>query len=308
MDHKKQPSPIILNWGIVLKGILGGLSNSIAVMVSSPLDVLKIRFQTQGELSKSKPKAYKGLINGALLIIKEEGIGGLFKGLTISVVREMTYTSTRFALYEPIRRLLHRNSTVEEIPLYSKITSGLISGAISAACFNPTDVLKIRFQADVTGVRYNGILDALNSIVRQEGFINGLYKGVSTTMIRSALLTSAQLASYDHSKYLLIQKYGLGNHIGTHFCASFFAGFITSLVTNPVDVARTRIMNEKVLPGNFPTYNKNAFITMWKIYSTEGISGLYKGFIPSYTRMGTCTIIALVTYEQLRIAFGIPTL
>jgi len=79
-------------------------------------------------------------------------------------------------------------------------------------------------------------------------------------------------------------------------------------VSNPFDVVRTRIMNERVFPGSFPKYSPNPFITLWKIFSSEGLIGLYKGFVPSYTRMGTCTSIVLVVLEQLRVLAGLKTL
>lgn len=57
-----------------------------------------------------------------------------------------------------------------------KVVSGLTSGALAAAMFNPTDVLKIRFQADVNGTRYRGVIDAVKTIIREEGLKEGLYK------------------------------------------------------------------------------------------------------------------------------------
>eukprot|EP01119_Soliformovum_irregulare_P013246 TRINITY_DN3514_c2_g1_i7.p1 TRINITY_DN3514_c2_g1~~TRINITY_DN3514_c2_g1_i7.p1 ORF type:complete len:111 (+),score=29.55 TRINITY_DN3514_c2_g1_i7:533-865(+) len=101
--------------------------------------------------------------------------------------------------------------------LPAKITAGLISGATAAAIFTPTDVLKIRLQADVTGTRYTGLMNALQTIYKMEGLRNGLYKGVGITILRSALLTSAQLASYDHSKHTLITQYGAKDQFLTHF-------------------------------------------------------------------------------------------
>lgn len=44
------------------------------------------------------------------------------------------------------------------------------------------------------------------------------------------------------------------------------SGFVTSLVTNPVDVCRTGIMNEKVLPGQARQY-PNLFYTFWKVWN-----------------------------------------
>eukprot|EP01116_Phalansterium_solitarium_P023756 TRINITY_DN8492_c0_g1_i1.p1 TRINITY_DN8492_c0_g1~~TRINITY_DN8492_c0_g1_i1.p1 ORF type:complete len:310 (+),score=68.78 TRINITY_DN8492_c0_g1_i1:547-1476(+) len=295
---------------VVIKGILGGVANSVGATVTSPLDVLKIRFQTQGELHSGAAKTYNGVIGSAKVIVRDEGVRGLYKGLTVSIAREMTFTSARFALYEPFRKhlsVLLDNRSDGGSSLRTKIVAGLASGLIAAAMFNPTDVLKIRLQADVHGTRYPGVWHALRQIVRTEGIKDGLYKGVTTTMVRAALLNSAQLASYDFAKHRFIDAYAFRDSMLTHFIASFFAGFVTSAVTSPVDVARTRIMNEKPAPGQ-PRVYPNLLLTLYKIVTSEGLFGLYKGFVPSYTRLGTCTVVALVVSEQLRILLGIPTL
>jgi hypothetical protein len=45
---------------------------------------------------------------------------------------------------------------------------------------------------------------------------------------------------------------------------SMFAGFMTSLVTNPVDVVRTRIMTEYAAPGQPRTYS-NPFTSLFRV-------------------------------------------
>ncbi|ELR14767.1 carrier superfamily protein [Acanthamoeba castellanii str. Neff] len=125
-----------------LRGMLGGTSNAFAIILVSPLDVLKIRFQTQNALTKAgAPKTYDGILKGAVTIVSNEGVRGLFKGLSVSMLRELTFSSARMGLYEPIRNYLVGPGQ-KEIALGQKILAGLMSGAIAAAVFNPTDVLK----------------------------------------------------------------------------------------------------------------------------------------------------------------------
>lgn len=136
--------------------------------------------------------------------------------LHISILRELTFTSTRFTLYEPFRAIFEGKERGREASLSSKILSGLTSGAIAAAIFNPTDVLKIRFQADVKGTRYKSLLHGIRTMYKEEG-IKGFYKGVSTTIFRAAILTSAQFSSYDHSKHILIKYFDFSDNLLTHF-------------------------------------------------------------------------------------------
>jgi hypothetical protein len=106
-------------------------------------------------------------------------------------------------------------------------------------------------------------------------------KGVMTTVLRSALLTSAQLASYDHFKHALMKTYHFKDNISTHFTyvlnnssilntnrASMFAGVMTSLVSNPADVVRTRIMNEWNTKET-AKYSRNPFVTLVQVFTDK---------------------------------------
>ena len=63
----------------------------------------------------------------------------------------------------------------------------------------------------------------------------------------------------------------------THFASSFGAGTCATLLSQPIDVFKTRLMNAK--PGEF-----NSFGALIKFTAQSGISGFYKGFIPGGCR------------------------
>lgn len=64
----------------------------------------------------------------------------------------------------------------------SRLLAGCTTGAMAVALAQPTDVVKVRFQAQVsTGAankRYHGTMDAYRTIAKEEGF-RGLWKGKS---------------------------------------------------------------------------------------------------------------------------------
>lgn len=61
-----------------------------------------------------------------------------------------------------------------------RIAAGTSTGTLAILSAQPTDVVKIRMQAEVktqgAKSRYNGVLDAYRTIARDEG-MRGLYKG-----------------------------------------------------------------------------------------------------------------------------------
>lgn len=154
-------------------------------------------------------------------------------------------------------------------------------------------------------MRYKNTFDAFRKIIQSEGFL-GLYRGIIPTVQRATLLTAVQISSYDHIKHLLLRKRVLGEGIGLHLTASFIAGFITAFAVNPMDVAKTRIMNENLHAKETTDLNYRSALQTYKvIFRTEGMGGFYKGVIPSWLRIGPHTVITFLIFEKLRSIVGL---
>lgn len=158
--------------------IKAGIAGSVCALVSASLnglDVTKIRMQNQ---SCAHIK-YTGLIPGIRVIFREEGFGGLSKGVVASMMREICYSSIRMGAYEPIRHLLtHEDVDPAHTSPLIKYFSALISGGAGSALANPFDLIKTRFQSQLPGepLPYRNTFAAFPDIVAHHGF-GGLYKG-----------------------------------------------------------------------------------------------------------------------------------
>ena len=77
-------------------------------------------------------------------LFKAEGMGGIYRGLSASLLREMTYSSIRFGMYEPIRDKFQKAGPTDSnaYRIVTRIGSGLTAGGIAAALCSPTDLLK----------------------------------------------------------------------------------------------------------------------------------------------------------------------
>ena len=184
--------------------------------VTHPVDTIKVRLQLQGELGKravempssaaSTPHTlkYNGFLRGMGTILKDEGINGLYKGFSASLLREASYSTIRMGLYEPIKDALHisslslpamdknGNPMPYREPLWKKIIAGGISGMVGAAIANPTDLIKVRMQAE-SGKITKSVFQITMDIIKAEG-VKGLYRGVGPTTQRAIILTASQLA------------------------------------------------------------------------------------------------------------------
>ena len=262
------------------KTLISGAVCASASAILNPLDVTKIRLQNQ----KSGPVIYTGLIQGSLLILKEEGLlRGWGKGMEPSMWRELFYSSLRLGLYEPIKTVIGGKEG-QDVSFVAKYLSALFAGFFGAAIANPFDLIKTRFQAvlPTEAKPYKNTIHGVISIYNSNG-MSGLYKGWIVTSSRAAILTSAQLGSYDSIKNNIIKKYfNIEEGILLHFGSSMLAGLITTTATNPVDVIKTRYMADKMGIYKSPidcvkqTWNAERFRGFFKGYSfTHSIPQLY---------------------------------
>ncbi len=71
----------------------GGMASVMATCVSHPVDLLKVRMQTSTGSTGSYTKVIRDIVG-------REGILGMYAGLSASVLRQLTYGTTRFAAYD----------------------------------------------------------------------------------------------------------------------------------------------------------------------------------------------------------------
>ena len=272
----------------------GGVGCGVAGFVTNPMDVVKTRNQQQGG------EKYGSFRRALRSIVADEGASRLLKGARASVLREATYSSFRMGLYEPIKLSVARVTGDANHPLV-KWGSAYVSGGLSSAIFNPFDLVKVRFQSAAGALPHNGsIVRALFDIGREPGGA-GLYAGVGATVVRAALLTGAQLGSYDVFKNnLLVQRCGFERDAhATHFAASLLASLIATTAANPPDVVKTRAMNDRAGASSYAIFRA--------LLREEGPRAFMKGWTASYTRIGPHTIISFVLIERARQFVGLQT-
>ncbi|XP_072361052.1 brain mitochondrial carrier protein 1 [Scyliorhinus torazame] len=283
-----------LNWKPF---VYGGLASVTAECGTFPIDLTKTRLQVQGQFIDShfKEIKYRGMSHALLKICKEEGLRALYSGISPALLRQASYGTIKIGTYQSLKRLFV--SCPQEETLFVNVLCGILAGVISSSIANPTDVLKIRMQAQ-SGLCQGSMIGNFINIYQQEG-TRGLWRGVSLTAQRAAIVVGVELPVYDITKKHIILSGFMGDTVYTHFLSSFTCGLAGALASNPVDVVRTRIMNQKVVLGSHVIY-KGTLDGILQTWKTEGFSALYKGFWPNWLRLGPWNIIFFITYEQLR--------
>lgn len=291
---------------------LAGISNMCGAFVTNPVNVIKVRMQLDGALSSNQERLYGSFLSGMLRIGRNEGLTGLWRGTGAALLREASYSSIRMGAYEPFKMMLGGDDRAHTA-LWIKVVAGASAGIIGSAVANPTDVVMVRMQAQSLssplggahpGWNYSGPFQAFASIARTEG-INGLYRGLVPTIQRAALINAAQAPSYDHAKHALLNAGLVQEGVSCHLISSMVAGFVSAVVISPVDLVKTRIMQQAVHPDGRGVLYSSTFDCFWKTLRSEGLQGLYKGFIPVWMRIGPHTIVTFFIFEQLRKSLGI---
>ncbi|EST09868.2 Mitochondrial substrate/solute carrier [Kalmanozyma brasiliensis GHG001] len=279
-----------------------GLGNAISAACTNPADIVKVRQQLLVDKSRAN------FVGVAGEMIRKEGIKALWNGVTASCLRELTYSTVRFGLYETFKDFYGKALGVADTSFALKALSGISSGAIGSAFACPTDLIKVRMQAvRPTGQPpYRNTFVAFGHVYREgNGFVGGmrsLYRGVGPTIIRAAVLTSSQIASYDQVKTVLKANQVLQEGFALHFSASMVAGLVCSVTSAPFDTVKVRLMQDK------SRQFKNAMDCLGKLVANEGPLALYKGFGMCWARLGSHTVISLILFERFRTLFGVKPL
>lgn len=296
--------------------VISGVASCTAEFATFPFDWAKTRLQLNGQIglsnvsSISTPRnlaqygsrsAHQGMFRTIYEGVSKEGPFALFNGLKPALVRQATYGTLKMTMYQHFKeRFANKKMRGDHVNLISAAASG----ALSSALCNPTDLVKVRLQGGDPKFQYRGMTDAFSSIVRLEGW-KGLYKGVWPTTQRATLITLLTLPTYDFAKQALLNKdhelwnFHSKDDFGTHFLASIFSAVVSTLGTQPIDVVKSRMMNQPFDENGVGVLYRSSFDCLVKTVQTEGLFACWKGVIPTFFRSGPWCILFWCTYEQL---------
>lgn len=282
------------------KMLAAGSAASVAELVTIPVDTSKVRLQMQGEgaLSSAAGKLkYTGMFNTMTTIAREEGVRCLYRGLGAGLQRQLCFCGIRIGLYDTVRTMYGDDGKPGHKPkVLSKIAASITTATTAVLLFQPMEVVKIRMQAGGASGPYSSALNAYSTIARQEGF-KGLWRGVSPNVARLSVVNCTEIVVYDIIKSYILYKDFMKDGVPCHFASALSAGFVTTIIASPIDVVKTRYMNSHV--GAY----RNPFHCAFLMLKQNGPSAFYKGFIPSFTRLGMWNITFFLSYEQIKKVF-----
>ena len=173
------------------------------------------------------------------------------------------------------------------------VTCAGASAVLTVTLVHPFDVVKTRLQLSGKGNRnYNelGIGRSILVIFKEEG-IGSFWKGIKAAWLRESTYTSLRLGLYDPIKYAM----GVNNNSSffMKFAAGSLAGAIGSVVGNPFDVVKTRMMSveSKQSPSFYSTFSQ--------IYQNNKYD-FYKGLQANILRACVLNGTKMACYDQIK--------
>lgn len=174
----------------------GGLGGIAASFVRVPTEVVKQRVQT-GQFG-SAPEAVR-------LIVSKEGFKGLFVGYGSFLLRDLPFDAIQFCIYEQLR-IGYKLAARRDLNDPENAIIGAFAGALTGAITTPLDVIKTRLMVQGSKNQYKGIVDCVQTIVREEG-APALLKGIGPRVLWIGIGGSIFFGVLESTKRLLAERH-----------------------------------------------------------------------------------------------------
>lgn len=175
--------------------------------------------------------------------------------------------------------------------------SGGLANGITSGLLNPMDVAKTRIQVSLNPV---GTFTTLQRIYVKEGIRGMWMPGLSASFCREMLSSGPRAGFYVPVRNTIAKVLSSDDAVPSSsssfivkILAAITTGTLGSLIANPVDVVKIRLMND---PARYPSL----LHALYRLGTEEGVQGLAKGVVPSVFRGAFIAAGELATYDQVK--------
>eukprot|EP01080_Neovahlkampfia_damariscottae_P007218 gene7218-11534_t len=303
--EKKTPTKL---YQTILSATCGGFISALTV---TPLEVIKTRMQVQtksfyhqlatfhdrmnhvGEMQQCKTcsgetqPVYRSSFDTASKIIKYEGITSLWRGLTPALMMQLPSTVFYYTLYDKTKIEFSKNEYTrnEFVPLFS----GIIARSITTSITSPFDFIKTQIQSST---KNTSIKEIISTTIKENG-LRSIWKGMSPTLLRDVPFSGLYWYLYEKNK-LRIQNQSMNlNPFIINFLSGASSGMISAIVTNPIDVVKTRIQANLHKSDEY----SSTIQSIKTIFKKDGFEGFFRGVVPRSARIAPASAIMISTFE-----------
>lgn len=350
-ESKSVPSASDFDLGFAERAFAAAGAAVLSAVIVNPLDVAKTRLQAQAagvpyqglcgtasfesntmfpcvkssshaapgsqQLCASECNRYKGALDVFNKVIRQEGIGRLWRGTNASLALAVPTVGIYMPCYDIFRNSMEE-FTIKNCPAltpYVPLVAGAVARSISCITCYPVELARTRMQAfkeTQAGVKPSGVWKTLIEVINPVGGTNNtqkltvqsyriLWTGLGAQLARDVPFSAICWATLEPIRRqilaLLGDEAGASRVLGANFSAGFVAGTLAAAATCPFDVAKTRRQIEKD-----PTraLNMTTTRTLLEIWRDGGVKGLFTGVGPRVARAGPSVGIVVSFYEVVK--------
>jgi len=235
-------------------------------------------------------------------LVRERGWARLFLvGLDTSLVREVAYNTTRWALYGAARE---RFGGRDQLGYGARFGLALSCGGLGSLLANPFDLIRVRQHAAAKDSFLYGASELARFLAEQRAVGRGpsaLWRGWQVNAARSACFTGGSMLTYEETKAML-QRNGMEEGPVQHTVAGFCMGLVGTLCYMPADSVRTVIYNQRASAGKAP---ESITSVIAGLYANGGILAFFKGTPGAALRTVPACMIFPGVMEQSRKLWGL---
>eukprot|EP01061_Rhynchopus_euleeides_P003257 TRINITY_DN12523_c3_g1_i1.p1 TRINITY_DN12523_c3_g1~~TRINITY_DN12523_c3_g1_i1.p1 ORF type:complete len:396 (+),score=112.19 TRINITY_DN12523_c3_g1_i1:155-1342(+) len=283
------------------------LSGAVAGVVSrtstAPLDrlrtlmALRDAFRDTQKVKLSSRSA--GVFGGLRMIHNEGGITAFWRGNFTNVLKVMPETAIKFVVFERLKpRDGNRSSLIH------RFAAGATAGMVGQALVYPLDVIKTRLAASETGLyrhelRYGGMLGhVVRRMLKYEGW-RSLYRGMGVSLLGMIPYAGLDLMLFESMKVHYKVQFNQAPPWHTMLAIGCFSSIVAQTATYPLGVVRMRLQAQGMSLDR-PIRFSGPLDCFVQTYHTNGLRGLYSGYIPSLMKVAPAAAISYTVYEHTK--------
>ncbi|KAJ4972106.1 hypothetical protein NE237_005205 [Protea cynaroides] len=267
--------------------VAGAIAGAAARTATAPLDRVKLLMQTHGlRVGQGSMKKGIGFIEAMMLIGKEEGIKGYWKGNLPQVIRIIPYSAVQLFAYDAYKKLLR--GVNGELSVIGRLAAGACAGMTSTLVTYPLDVLRLRLAVEPG---YKTMSEVALNMLRDEG-IASFYNGLGPSLLGIAPYIAMNFCIFDLVKNSLPEKFQKRTDLS--LATALASATLATLMCYPLDTVR-RQMQMKGTPY------KTVLDAFPGIVACDGFIGLYSGFVPNILKTLPNSSIRLTTFDTVKV-------
>lgn len=277
-----------------IKGALAGLASRL---VTSPIDLLKIRFQIQGspvqtvrnetrgfKLSFVRNKSHTGkhymsIFDAIRKIVRDEGgVRALWRGNVPGMTLYAAYGGVQFQTFSFLSNLIPSLNAVDQFPgtksaleccsilptVFLSTGIGALSASVALTATYPFDFWRTR-RAMMTASSSSLKDHELFKIWSKEGLFGGIYRGYLPALVQIAPYMGIVFGAHRLTKNVILSIMPISHHENSvEFVAGGLAGLVGKAAVMPLDTVRRRLQMASVAVNGGDIGSKYSFTNVQK--------------------------------------------